>query len=193
MDTSAGPRRFSPAGPERGTPLRTGFRQLLGLAAYRLVSWALIALCLGMIHGFSGQDAGQSEALSLEVTDVAARFLKPEDEIDRADGAYQQLHRRVRKAAHAAEYALLALVAMLSMAPSRMRPTRQALVVLILCAAFAGYDEWSQSMSPGRGPTILDVGIDALGALAGCLAALFLRWMAVWALRSREMRQPPRR
>ena len=166
---------------------------MLGLAAYRLVTLVLVVLCLWMIHGFSGQDAEHSEALSLEVTDVAAQILKPAAAVDRNGESFQTLHHRVRKAAHALEYALLALVGMLAMAPSRMRPARQALLVLALCAAFAGYDEWSQRLSPGRGPAVLDAGIDTLGALLGCVAALFLRWMSVWALRSREMRQPPKR
>ncbi len=162
--------------------MRTGFGERLGSIACRLISWALIALCVWMIHGFSLQDAERSGALSLEVTDVVARLMQPEGKINRNADSFIQLHNYVRKGAHALEYALLAMAAMLALATSRMRTGRKLLLILILCAAFAGYDEWSQAMSLGRSPAIRDVAIDTAGALAGCLFALFVRLMTLWAL-----------
>ena len=58
---------------------------------YQLISWALIALCVWMIHGFSAQDAKMSDALSLEVTDVVARAMKT--------GGHDQAKRRILPAA----------------------------------------------------------------------------------------------
>ena len=60
------------------------FTETLGYIFYQLISWALIALCVWMIHGFSAQNANLSEALSLEVTDVVARVMKPEGAIRRS-------------------------------------------------------------------------------------------------------------
>jgi VanZ family protein len=173
--------------------LHTGFKEKMSLVAFRLVSWSMIAVCLWMIHGFSQQDASRSDALSLEVTDVVARVLKPEGKINRSSGSYQKLHDHVRKGAHTMEYALLAMAALLALTPSRIRPALQPLIVLLFCFAFAGYDEWSQTMSLGRSPAFRDVAIDTAGALLGCLAMLFLRWMAVWALRAQQYRQQTRR
>jgi len=173
--------------------LRTGFKEKVSLFVFRLVSWSLIAVCLWMIHSFSQQDASRSDALSLEVTDVVSRVIKPQGRINRSSGSYQKLHGYVRKGAHTLEYALLAMAAMLALTPSRIRPSIQPLVVLLFCFAFAGYDEWSQTMSLGRNPALRDVAIDTAGALLGCLAMLFLRWMAVWALRAQQYRQQARR
>ena len=153
----------------------------------------MIALCVWMIQGFSAQDAKISDALSMEVTDVVARVMKPEGAIKRSSDSYQELHRHVRKAAHALEYALLALAGMMVLAPGRMRITLKALLVLALCAAFASYDEWTQAGVLGRSPAIRDVIIDTAGALLGIIAALMARGMALLSLRSRAHRQEPGR
>jgi len=163
-------------------------RDKVGFIAYQVISWAMIALCALMIHGFSLQDAERSGALSLEVADVAARLVQPEGDIDRTAPSYLRLHTLVRKGAHALEYALLALSTLMVLAPLRMKLWKKTALALILCAAFAGFDEWTQAGSEGRSPAALDVAIDALGALAGCFAALATRRMVIWALRSREMR-----
>lgn len=167
--------------------------EILGYVFYQLISWALIALCVWMIHGFSAQDAKMSDALSLEVTDVVARVLKPEGAIKRSAESYQELHRYVRKAAHALEYALLALAGMMVLAPGRMRITFKVALVLLLCAAFAAVDEWSQAGSLGRSPAVRDVLIDTAGAFLGCVASLLARGMALWSLKARGCRQGPRR
>jgi len=167
--------------------------ETLGYIFYQLISWAMIALCVWMIHGFSAQDARMSDALSLEVTDVVARVMKPEGAIKRSAASYQQLHIYVRKAAHALEYALLALAGMMVLAPGRMRISFKVLLVLALCAAFACYDEWSQAGALGRSPAVRDVMIDTAGALVGCVASLLARGMTLLSLRARGRRQEPGR
>lgn len=165
--------------------------ETLGYIFYQLISWALIALCVWMIQGFSAQDAKTSDALSLEVTDVVARVLRPEGAINRNTDSYRELHGYVRKAAHALEYALLALAGMMVLAPGRMRISYKVLLVLALCAAFASYDEWSQAGSIGRSPAVRDVLIDTGGALMGCVASLMARGMTLLSLKSRCYRQEP--
>lgn len=173
--------------------MRTGFREKLGFLIYQLISWTMIALCVWMIHGFSQENAGQSDSLSLEVTDVVVRIFQPEGRINRSTQSFMQLHTYVRKGAHALEYAMLALAAMTVLAPFRMRPWKKVLLVLILCVAFAGFDEWSQRMSTGRAPAVRDVLIDSAGALAGCIAALLIRQMVLWDLRHRASRRSGRK
>lgn len=170
--------------------MRSGFGQKLGFIAYQVIAWTFIALCVLMIHDFSRQNAGHSNALSLEVTDVVYRVLeKPVGKINRNSKAFERLHGYVRKAAHALEFALLALALMLALAPTRMRLGTRVFATLLFCAAFAGYDEWSQASSAGRSPALKDVGIDTLGAAAGCAATLMVRQMAVWEIRYKAARR----
>ncbi len=174
--------------------MHQGFGQKLGFIAYQAIAWTLIALCVAMIHDFSQQNAGHSNALSLEVTDVVYRVLeKPVGKINRNSEAFERLHGYVRKAAHALEFAMLALALMLALAATRMRLGTRILLTLVLCAAFAGYDEWSQAASLGRTPAPKDVVIDTFGALAGCAATMMVRQMAVWELRHKAAQRDRRK
>ena len=67
----------------------------------------------------------------------------------------------LRKVAHAAEYAVLG--ALLARAAGE-------LPALWLGIAYAVSDELHQSFVPGRAASLVDVGIDAVGVLAGILA-----------------------
>ena len=71
----------------------------------------------------------------------------------------------LRKTAHIAEYAILgALLA---------RALGRALPAFLLAVAYAAGDEFHQHFVPGRNGTVVDIGIDALGAALGVV--LYLR------------------
>lgn len=72
----------------------------------------------------------------------------------------------VRKLAHMTEYAILALLATYALR-LQLEPPRLWLWAWIGCVLYAATDEWHQSFVPGRGASVLDVGIDSLGALIG--------------------------
>ena len=81
----------------------------------------------------------------------------------------------VRKIGHAAVYAVLAVLVHRALGD---RPRRQLLAWLI-AAVYAATDELHQAFVPGRGPSPLDVGVDALGAAIG----MFARALALTRLR----------
>lgn len=68
----------------------------------------------------------------------------------------------IRKAAHFTIYALLGF----SVYKSFNKP--RFLYALLVCVAYACFDEWHQSLVPDRSCQLLDVGIDSLGASVGC-------------------------
>lgn len=45
---------------------------------------------------------------------------------------------------------------------------------MLVGVLYAASDEFHQSFVPGRGPSIVDVGIDSLGVLTGILAVLII-------------------
>jgi hypothetical protein len=96
------------------------------------------------------------------------------------------LHAALRKLAHVMEYGILAALWLGTFRPA----PRAAVWAVALAAGYAGLDEIRQGFTPTRGPSALDVLLDAAGALvavaclegSGPVAALVLRlarWTAV--------------
>jgi VanZ family protein len=80
----------------------------------------------------------------------------------------------VRKCAHIAEYAVLAFLlwrAVRSVPALRMRRGRVFAVALIACTLFAASDEFHQRLVKSRTPSVRDVLLDVVGAVAGLLIA----------------------
>jgi VanZ family protein len=71
----------------------------------------------------------------------------------------------VRKLGHAGVYAILAILLGLGLPDG----PRTGPLAVGLAVAYAASDEFHQAFVPGRGPSVVDVGIDAIGAIAGHL------------------------
>lgn len=80
----------------------------------------------------------------------------------------------LRKVAHMVEYGVLALLLRYPVARTwpRLSTVRQAALVLGLCIFYATTDEVHQAFVPGRGPSGVDVLIDAAGAALFLLVSL---------------------
>lgn len=72
----------------------------------------------------------------------------------------------IRKGGHFAVYAFFAFLYLFG-EKWREAPVSYPLAILA-SLAYAVTDEWHQGFVPGRHPSGFDVGIDLLGALAGC-------------------------
>jgi len=80
----------------------------------------------------------------------------------------------LRKCAHVVEFAVFAGLLWRAFQGSRPFPVRAlALLSFFIAVLYAASDEWHQSFVPGRGPSVRDVMIDSVGALAACV---FLWW-----------------
>jgi len=130
---------------------------------------------------------GSTDALSARHTSrflaPLLRWLAPGIE----ESTIAQVQWVIRKGGHAFEYAVLAglyLRALRRPAGSgagRGRAGRMAAAAWLLAVAYALSDEWHQSWVASRYGSALDVGVDALGALAGV-------WIvSIWSAR-RERR-----
>jgi VanZ family protein len=82
------------------------------------------------------------------------------------------------KAGHFAGYLILSVLLVRALARGRASgATWRVLLVAVLGAALYGVsDELHQRFVPGRTPDVLDVAADSLGAAAGALLALILRF-----------------
>jgi VanZ family protein len=79
----------------------------------------------------------------------------------------------IRKTAHVVEYAILTTLICRSLAKAlTLRSLGQAVMLSI---AYAAFDEWHQSWTAERFGSLLDVGIDSVGAILG---ATFFAWLS---------------
>ena len=79
----------------------------------------------------------------------------------------------IRKTAHVVEYAILTTLICRSLAKAlTLRLLGQAVMLSI---AYAAFDEWHQSWTAERFGSLLDVGIDSVGAILG---ATFFAWLS---------------
>lgn len=84
---------------------------------------------------------------------------------------FEMLHHVIRKLAHITEYAIFAMLLYGASAddrPFRWRP-RRAFWCVVIAGVYSLTDELHQTLVPGRGPSLVDCGIDTAGATAGVL------------------------
>lgn len=138
---------------------------------------ALLIVNLAFIWGNSLLPASASDALSRWVRDVlGAVFPGSSQGGDRGHGF-------LRKLAHFCEFCSLG--GLLAWLYGMQRKTwRRAAVSSIGCAAAAAcLDETIQIVSPGRYPSILDVGLDTAGAAVG----ITVLWTGYMIYKKRKM------
>ena len=153
----------------------------------RLLRLGFLAMALAvaaMIFCFSAQTAAESDRASLGLAERVLRLLSPgfADLPEEARAARMTVFNLiVRKGGHFGEYALLgaALAGFFRLSPRPVTARRAALWAWLTAALYACTDEAHQMLVDGRGPSLLDVGIDGFGALVGALlliaAAALLR------------------
>lgn len=102
-------------------------------------------------------------------------------------GAYteaylQEANVPVRKLAHMFEFAVLAVLYQTALARSITKANGQAkskfkhyCLAFVLAVLYALSDEWHQSFVPGRSSSLLDSGVDSIGALIGLTTVYWLR------------------
>ena len=80
----------------------------------------------------------------------------------------------VKKVGHFVIYGVLAFLLAVAVATTRWR-ARAVFAALVIAVGFAVSDEIHQVFTPSRGPSVVDVAIDALGAFVGVRAFEMLR------------------
>jgi VanZ family protein len=105
-----------------------------------VLNWLAVFVWLGVIYYFSSQPNLKSE-------------LEPLWDLV------------LRKIAHLTEFFILAFLLFRAYQSYGVN-FRQALVFALAAAVgAAGFDEWHQSFTPGRTPSLIDVGVDSFGAI----------------------------
>jgi len=128
-----------------------------------IITWAITLAWAGNITFLSTGSFGGS------VTGWLLQDLLSSLHIHLASPAFEIAHLLIRKLAHLTEYGMFGLLLYHSFsarAPEKWN-ARSAAGAVIVAGLFSLTDEYHQSFVPGRVASIVDCGIDTLGALLG--------------------------
>src|SRR3989442_11902344 len=141
-------------------------RHLYSVASMRRSDWVPPIVWMAGILALS-TDAGSAQHTGGFVL-PALRFIWPTATLP----LLESIHAVVRKLAHVTEYAVLGSLWYRAFAVGRRSPRSAVALAFGLSVAWAGGDEAFQMLVPWRTPSILDVGMDAAGALIACIGAV---------------------
>ncbi|MBQ8617854.1 MAG: VanZ family protein [Clostridia bacterium] len=151
---------------------------------WRIKAWLPAALWMGVIFMMSampGDASAETSGTLVRLLMGAISFLFGEEAA--AAVSIDTIHLLIRKGAHMAEYAVLFLLYHRALRLEGAK--RPCLMALMLCAAYASTDELHQAFVAGRGPSVIDVGVDTLGA--GMAWVWTAAW--IWLKEKRRMRR----
>ncbi len=140
---------------------------LMGIFIVLAVIWMTV------IYSFSEQTGEESGGLSDKVADIVSRVIPFEISEDGMD----TLALIIRKLAHFTEYAVLGILYMAILVLWEKINRYILLINTVMCMIYAMTDEFHQSFTAGRTPSVTDVMIDTLGGLSGgvvCMLIIYL-------------------
>ena len=126
-------------------------------------AWLLCAVWMSVIYIMSalpGDVSGEQSGRIIELMLAVIRLLFGQEAADAV--SRELLSLLVRKAAHMTEYAVLFCLYRHALFLSGAK--YPGLSALLMSAGYAATDEWHQGFVADRGPSVIDVGIDTVGA-----------------------------
>jgi VanZ family protein len=128
-----------------------------------------------VIFVLSSQDGETSSETSLSVSRFLSKLIfyrYGAMSVEHQAFIAAELEWFVRKFAHFSIFALLGFNVFLSLHFLMRKLFGKTLLAVLLCAAYAAFDEMHQTLVPGRSGKIFDVAIDTFGSVCGVLAAI---------------------
>ena len=135
-----------------------------------MIKFILIVLCMLLIFSFSTynseESSSKSDGLIVKISEIFTGRKLKENERNKYIDKYVVL---VRKSAHFTIYLILGLLILSFIREFRVVDYRAVLLSVFLTFLYACSDEVHQLFVPGRSGEFLDVLLDSVGALSGCL------------------------
>ena len=131
----------------------------------RKLFWSvLLALNLALIWGNSLVSGAESGQMSGGIMEFVMKLLQ-------IPAVYSDtVHLLIRKLAHITEFACLSALITWCLGRVKEKRVHQILLAVLISMAVALMDETIQLYTPERGPSLVDVWIDTLGAVLGMTA-----------------------
>lgn len=126
-----------------------------------------------VIFNFSAQtgdlSGNLSHQVSVKIVEIGNEVLHKDLDEAGIQEVADRIEYPVRKLAHMTEYFLLAIAVSFPLYVYGLRGFPLMLVAGFICVGFACGDEYHQSFVEGRGPSVMDVGVDSIGVFFGII------------------------
>ena len=142
----------------------------------RILFLILLIITFCIIFNFSEQNGEISGSLSKKITEFIVNIISKIKTIDIATklNYIEKLHPLIRKLAHFSIYTVVGFSIMGFMCTFDMKNIFKLIISFVVGVSYAITDEVHQSFTPGRTPSIIDVGIDSIGVLTGIFILIVL-------------------
>ena len=142
----------------------------------RMLFLMMLVIAFYIIFNFSAQDGQSSGLISRNLTEFIVEIISKLKTIDfELKLQYiEKLHPIIRKLAHFSIYTFVGFSIMGFMCTFDVRNIFKVIISFDVGVTYAISDEVHQYFIPGRGPSIIDVGIDSLGVLTGIFLLVIL-------------------
>ncbi len=139
----------------------------------KTIKFILIIVCMGIIFMFSTDSSTESTKKSdLVIVKISETFLGRKLTTNESVEYIDKFVVIVRKGAHFTIYFILGLLLLSFIKEFRVLNYKSLLLAIIIAFLYACSDEVHQLFVNGRSGKILDVLLDTLGAMVGCLTYL---------------------
>ena len=135
----------------------------------RMLFLIMLVIAFCVIFKFSEQSGEESGTVSKKVTEFIIEIVSKVKTMDisKKNHYVDKLHPIIRKLAHFSIYTVVGFSIMGFMCTFDIRNIFKVLISFGIGVTYAGLDELHQYFVPGRGSSIIDVGIDSLGVFTG--------------------------
>ena len=142
----------------------------------RIIFLAMLLATFYIVFNFSAQNGEESGNLSEKVTTLIVDIVSKIKDMDASTKLHYiaQLHPIIRKLAHFILYTVIGFSVMGFFCTFDIKNKYKLLWSGLIGVAYAGLDEFHQSFTPGRGPSIKDVVIDSAGVFTGIFIMILL-------------------
>ena len=137
----------------------------------RIVFTILLIATFYVIFNFSEQNGQESSSVSKRVTKIVVNIIsKIKNWNENQKLQYiENLHPIMRKFAHFSIYSIVGFSCLGLFCTFNIKDRYKLIWTLVIGIVYASLDEIHQNFIPGRGPSMVDVGIDTCGVIFGML------------------------
>lgn len=137
-----------------------------------ILSILVITMC-SVIFIFSSQSGKESQGISKKISN---KIIETTTATTNEKTKLSKVNKIIRKCAHFSLYMVLGICVMLLLNSFEIKNTKQIVITLLFGVIYALSDEFHQSFTPDRTPSILDVMIDSFGIIIGiCIVLIIIK------------------